>query len=210
MSAPRTGHRLSPPAGSPTVGDGDSDDFESFAAIRPRQNQIVCDIQTIPEYISLQTIIARFHSEVSHGAKRTRYPSWLAASRCFTARTREPNASGVVPNEQPKRPRKPKNPAKPKKSRERPPSVPVPASSAAVSVVNPDAAGEPSVAILDSSVNAGLASQKGQADRNRSGEIPRGPLRGNDHAINSAIDRPARCAPGGGHAGQTAELDPGP
>ena len=47
----------------------------------------------------------------------------------------------VVPNEEPKKPRKPKNPAKPKKSRERSLPVPVPASSAGLSVVNPDAAG---------------------------------------------------------------------
>ena len=47
----------------------------------------------------------------------------------------------VLPNEQPKKPRKPKKPAAPKKSRERSLPVPVPASSAGLSVVNPDAAG---------------------------------------------------------------------
>jgi transposase len=45
----------------------------------------------------------------------------------------------VLPNEEPKKSRRPKKPAKPKKSRER--SLPVPASSAGLSVVNPDAAG---------------------------------------------------------------------
>ena len=51
----------------------------------------------------------------------------------------------VVPNEEPKKPRKPKKPTKPKeptnKPRARSLPVPVPASSAALSVVNPDAAG---------------------------------------------------------------------
>ncbi|MBV8126924.1 MAG: hypothetical protein JO114_04570, partial [Planctomycetaceae bacterium] len=44
----------------------------------------------------------------------------------------------VVPNEQPKKPTKLKTPAKPRKSRER--SLPVPVS-AALHVINPDAAG---------------------------------------------------------------------
>ena len=52
----------------------------------------------------------------------------------------------VVPNEEPKKPTKPKatkpkKPAKPKKSRERSLPVPVPASAAALNVINPDAAG---------------------------------------------------------------------
>ena len=47
----------------------------------------------------------------------------------------------VLPNEEPKESRKPKKPAKPKKSPERSHVVPVPASSAGLSVVNPDAAG---------------------------------------------------------------------
>jgi transposase len=47
----------------------------------------------------------------------------------------------VVPSEEPKKSRKPKKPAKPNKSRERSLPVPVPASSAGLSVVNPDAAG---------------------------------------------------------------------
>jgi transposase len=53
----------------------------------------------------------------------------------------------VVPNEEPKKPRKPKKrskpkePTKPNKPRARSLPVPVPASSAALSVVNPDAAG---------------------------------------------------------------------
>jgi hypothetical protein len=51
----------------------------------------------------------------------------------------------VVPNEEPKKPTKskkpakPKTPAKPRKSRES--SLPVPASAAALNVINPDAAG---------------------------------------------------------------------
>src|SRR5208282_2671441 len=47
----------------------------------------------------------------------------------------------VVPNEEPKKPTKPKKPAKPRKSRERSLPVPVPASAAALHVINPDAAG---------------------------------------------------------------------
>ena len=47
----------------------------------------------------------------------------------------------VVPNEEPKKPTKPKKPAKPRKSRERSLPVPVPASAAALEVINPDAAG---------------------------------------------------------------------
>ena len=53
----------------------------------------------------------------------------------------------VVPNEEPKTPTKPKTPAKPKtpikprKSRERSVPVPVPASAAALNIINPDAAG---------------------------------------------------------------------
>ena len=47
----------------------------------------------------------------------------------------------VVPNEEPKKSRKPKKPAQPNQSRERSRPVPVPASSAGLSVVNPDAAG---------------------------------------------------------------------
>jgi transposase len=47
----------------------------------------------------------------------------------------------VVPNEEPKKSKKPKKPAKPNKSRERSLIVPVPASSAGLSLVNPDAAG---------------------------------------------------------------------
>lgn len=47
----------------------------------------------------------------------------------------------VLPNEEPKKSRKPKKPANPKNSRERSLVVPVPASSAALSAVNPDAAG---------------------------------------------------------------------
>ena len=47
----------------------------------------------------------------------------------------------VVPNEEPKKSRKPKKPANPNKSRERSLVVPVPASSAGLSVANPDAAG---------------------------------------------------------------------
>ena len=47
----------------------------------------------------------------------------------------------VVPNEEPKNPSKPEKPRKPNKSRARSLPVPVPASSAALSVVNPDAAG---------------------------------------------------------------------
>jgi transposase len=47
----------------------------------------------------------------------------------------------VVPNEQPKKSRKTKKPAKPNTSRERSLVVPVPASSAGLSRVNPDAAG---------------------------------------------------------------------
>jgi transposase len=45
----------------------------------------------------------------------------------------------VVPNEEPKKPAKPRKPTKPSKPRER--SVPVPASAAALSIINPDAAG---------------------------------------------------------------------
>ena len=47
----------------------------------------------------------------------------------------------VVPNEEPKKPRKPQNPTKPSKPRARSLPVPVPTSSAALTVVNPDAAG---------------------------------------------------------------------
>ncbi|MFI5457213.1 MAG: IS110 family transposase [Isosphaerales bacterium] len=47
----------------------------------------------------------------------------------------------VVPNEEPKKPSKPKKPAKPNKLRARSLPVPVPASSAALNVINPDAAG---------------------------------------------------------------------
>ena len=47
----------------------------------------------------------------------------------------------VVPNEEPKKPTKPKKPAKPRKSPERSLPVPVPASAAALQVINPDAAG---------------------------------------------------------------------
>jgi transposase len=47
----------------------------------------------------------------------------------------------VLPNEEPKKSRKPKKPAKPNKSRQRSLAVPVPASSAALNVINPDAAG---------------------------------------------------------------------
>ena len=47
----------------------------------------------------------------------------------------------LVPNEEPKKPRKPKKPTKPSKPRARSLPVPVPASSAPLSVVNPDAAG---------------------------------------------------------------------
>jgi transposase len=47
----------------------------------------------------------------------------------------------VLPNEEPKKARKPKKPAKPNKVRERSLPVPVPASSAGLAVVNPDAAG---------------------------------------------------------------------
>ncbi len=47
----------------------------------------------------------------------------------------------VAPNEEPKKPTKPKKPAKPNKSRERSRPVPVPASSAGLSVLNPDACG---------------------------------------------------------------------
>ncbi len=51
----------------------------------------------------------------------------------------------LVPHEEPKKPRKPKKPSKPKeptnKPRVRSLPVPVPASSAPLSVVNPDAAG---------------------------------------------------------------------
>jgi transposase len=53
----------------------------------------------------------------------------------------------VVPNEEPKKPTRPKKPtepkkpAKPRKSRERSLPVPVPASAAALNVINPDAAG---------------------------------------------------------------------
>ncbi len=47
----------------------------------------------------------------------------------------------VVPNEEPKKPSKPKKPTKPNKSRDRSLPIPVPASSAALNVVNPDAAG---------------------------------------------------------------------
>jgi transposase len=47
----------------------------------------------------------------------------------------------LVPYEEPKKPRKPKKPTKPDKPRARSLPVPVPASSAALTVVNPDAAG---------------------------------------------------------------------
>jgi len=47
----------------------------------------------------------------------------------------------VVPNEEPKKPAKPRKPTKPSKSRERSRPVPVPASPAALNVINPDAAG---------------------------------------------------------------------
>ena len=47
----------------------------------------------------------------------------------------------VVPNETPKRPSNPKKPAKPSKSRPRSLPIPVPASSAPLIVINPDAAG---------------------------------------------------------------------
>ena len=47
----------------------------------------------------------------------------------------------VVPNEEPKKSRKSKKPAKPNKPRARSLPVPVPASSAGLSVINPDAAG---------------------------------------------------------------------
>jgi transposase len=47
----------------------------------------------------------------------------------------------LVPNEEPKKSKKPRKPAKPNKSRERSLAVPVPASSAGLSLVNPDAAG---------------------------------------------------------------------
>jgi transposase len=47
----------------------------------------------------------------------------------------------VVPNKEPKKPSKPKKPTKPNKSRARSVAVPVPASPAGLTVVNPDAAG---------------------------------------------------------------------
>ena len=47
----------------------------------------------------------------------------------------------VVPYEEPKAPTKPKTPTKPRKSRERSVPVPVPASTTALSIINPDAAG---------------------------------------------------------------------
>ncbi len=47
----------------------------------------------------------------------------------------------VAPNKEPKKPTKPQKPATPNKSRERSRPVPVPASSAGLSVLNPDAAG---------------------------------------------------------------------
>ena len=47
----------------------------------------------------------------------------------------------VLPNEEPKKSRKPEKPAKPNKSQERSLVVPVPASSAGLSLLNPDAAG---------------------------------------------------------------------
>jgi len=47
----------------------------------------------------------------------------------------------VVPNQEPKKPSKPKKPAKPNESRARSLPVPVPASSEALNVINPDAAG---------------------------------------------------------------------
>jgi transposase len=47
----------------------------------------------------------------------------------------------VVPNEEPKTPTQRKTPAKPRKSRERSLPVPVPASAAALNIINPDAAG---------------------------------------------------------------------
>jgi transposase len=56
-------------------------------------------------------------------------------------RVREPEAPMVVPNEEPKKSKKPRKAAKPNKSRERSFAVPVPASSAGLSLVNLDAAG---------------------------------------------------------------------
>ena len=53
----------------------------------------------------------------------------------------KPETPMVLPNEEPKESRKPQKPAKPNKSRERSLVVPVPASSAGLSLVNPDAAG---------------------------------------------------------------------
>ena len=47
----------------------------------------------------------------------------------------------VVPNEEPKKSKKPRKPAKLNKSRERSLAIPVPASSAGLCLVNPDAAG---------------------------------------------------------------------
>jgi Transposase len=59
----------------------------------------------------------------------------------FTTAIREPETSMVVPNEEPKKPTPPKKPARPSRSRERSLPVPVPASAAALQVINPDAAG---------------------------------------------------------------------
>jgi transposase len=54
---------------------------------------------------------------------------------------REPETSMLVPYQEPKKPGKPKKPTKSEKPRARSLPVPVPASSAALTVVNPDAAG---------------------------------------------------------------------
>src|SRR5262249_58624914 len=57
------------------------------------------------------------------------------------AQTREPETSMVVPNKQPEKPGKSQHPTRPNKPRTRSLPVPVPASPAALTVVNPDAAG---------------------------------------------------------------------
>src|SRR5262249_15223449 len=65
----------------------------------------------------------------------------LARGTLLTTRIRQLEASMAVPNEDSNKPAKSKKPTNPNRARERSLAVPVPASSAALTVVNPDAAG---------------------------------------------------------------------
>ena len=81
---------------------------------------------------------------VGETIKRSRYPSWLAAPCRFTAphsRTGEIHGSPKRRAEKAKKVQEASNPRAANKPQERSLPIPVPASSAPLSVVNPDAAG---------------------------------------------------------------------